>query len=179
MQTTATNRKIRELLTAVQNGTLKINPAFQRRLVWKNRDKSSFIRTVLDGYPFPEIFVATGGVDLQTGEGTELLVDGQQRVSTLYEYFHDSEHLQLGNQVPSYEALPDDRKTQFLQYDVVVRDLGSISEEDIRNVFQRINSTSYSLKCDGDTKLTLRRESSKPRKRSLRMNSSRTTDSST
>lgn len=145
MQTTATNRKIRELLTAVQNGTLKINPAFQRRLVWKNRDKSSFIRTVLDGYPFPEIFVATGGVNLQTGEGTELLVDGQQRVSTLYEYFHDSEHLQLGNQVPSYNALTNDRKTQFLQYDVVVRDLGSISEEDIRNIFQRINSTSYSL----------------------------------
>lgn len=145
MQTTATNRKIRELLIAVQNGTLKINPAFQRRLVWKNRDKCSFIQTVLDGYPFPEIFVATGGVDLQTGEGTELLVDGQQRVNTLYEYFHDSKHLQLGIQIPSYDDLSPNQKTQFLQYDVVVRDLGSISEEDIRNVFQRINSTSYSL----------------------------------
>ncbi len=162
MKTTATNRKIRELLTAVQNGTLKINPAFQRRLVWKNRDKSSFIQTVLDGHPFPEIFVATGEVDLETGEGTELLVDGQQRVSTLYQYFHDSEHLQLGNQLPTYHDLPPDRKTQFLQYDVVVRDLGSISDEDIRNVFQRINSTSYSLNAmeiqnsrfDGDFKQT-------------------------
>jgi uncharacterized protein with ParB-like and HNH nuclease domain len=77
MDTTATNRKIRELLTAVQSGTLKINPVFQRRLVWKNKDKCSFIQTVLDGYPFPEIFVATGEIDLETGEGAELLVDGQ------------------------------------------------------------------------------------------------------
>ena len=162
MKTTATNRKIRELLTAVRNGTLKINPAFQRRLVWKNKDKCSFIQTVLDGYPFPEIFVATGGVDLETGEGTELLVDGQQRVSTLCQYFHDSEHLQWGNQLPTYHDLPPDRKTQFLQYDVVVRDLGSISDEDTRGVFQRINSTSYSLNAmeiqnsrfDGDFKQT-------------------------
>ena len=145
MKTTATNRKIRELLTAVQNGNLRIHPAFQRRLVWKNKDKCSFLQTVLDGYPFPEIFVATGEVDLETGEGTELLVDGQQRVSTLYQYFHESEHLQLGNQLPAYNDLATERKTQFLQYDVVVRDLGSISDDDVRGVFQRINSTSYSL----------------------------------
>lgn len=145
MDTTATNRKIRELLTAVQNETLKMDPYFQRRLVWKNEDKCGFIQTVLDGYPFPEIFVATGKIDLDTGGGEELLVDGQQRVSTLYQYFHGLDALQLGNQLPSYGDLPEDGKGRFLQYDVVVRDLGSISDTDIRRVFQRINSTGYSL----------------------------------
>ena len=145
MDTTATNRKIREILTAVQNETLIINPVFQRRLVWKNQDKCSFIQTVLDGYPFPEIFVATGNIDLESGEGTELLVDGQQRVSTLCQYFRGSELLQLGSQLSKYADLSEDQKTRFLQYDVVVRDLGEIGDPEIRRVFQRINSTGYSL----------------------------------
>ena len=110
MDTTATNRKIREILTAVQNETLIINPVFQRRLVWKNQDKCSFIKTVLDGYPFPEIFVATGNINLESGEGTELLVDGQQRVSALCQYFRGSEHLQLESQLPKYADLSEDKK---------------------------------------------------------------------
>ena len=145
MDTTATNRKIRQILTAVQNETLIINPLFQRRLVWKNQDKCGFIQTVLDGYPFPEVFVATGNINLESGEGTELLVDGQQRVSTLCQYFRGSDHLQLGSQLPKYADLSEDQKTRFLQYDVVVRDLGEISDPEIRKVFQRINSTGYSL----------------------------------
>ena len=145
MKTTATNRKIRELLTAVRNNTLIIKPAFQRRLVWKNKDKCNFLQTVLDEYPFPEIYVATGGVDLVSGEGTEVLVDGQQRVTTLSQYFYGSEDLKLGDQLPSYVDLPKEAKECFLQYDVVVRDLGHLHEEDIKKVFQRINSTSYSL----------------------------------
>ena len=97
MITTATNLKIRQLLTAVRDEALEIRPPFQRRLVWKNQDKCKFIQTVLDAYPFPEIYIATGKLDLDTGEGTQLLVDGQQRISTLYQYFNGSADLKLGN----------------------------------------------------------------------------------
>ena len=145
MKTTATNRKIRELLTAVRNETLIIKPPFQRRLVWKNKDKCNFLQTILDEYPFPEIFVATGEVDLDTGQGTDLLVDGQQRVTTLYQYFHGSSDLKLGGQLPSYADLPEHAKEKFLQYDVVVRDLGTLHDQEIRSIFERIDSTSYSL----------------------------------
>ena len=145
MKTTATNLKVRQLLTAVRDESLEIKPPFQRRLVWKNRDKSNFIQTVLDGYPFPEIYVATGELDPATAEGTQLLVDGQQRISTLYQYFKGSDELRLGNNVPRYADLTDEMQNRFLQYDVVVRDLGTLSDEEIRKVFQRINSTSYSL----------------------------------
>lgn len=145
MKTTATNRKIHQLITSVRDGSLVITPAFQRRLVWKNKDKCNFIETVLDTYPFPEIYVATGDVDLEKGEGTEVLVDGQQRVSTLIQYFSGSDELKLGNVIPPYSSLPDKVKNKFLQYDVVVRDLGALSDSDIRDVFQRINSTGYSL----------------------------------
>ena len=95
MKTTATNKRIRELLTSIGNGTLIPRPEFQRRLVWALRHKNAFIQTVLEGFPFSEIYIAAGDVDLSTGVGTLMLVDGQQRLSTLYEYFHGSNELRL------------------------------------------------------------------------------------
>jgi uncharacterized protein with ParB-like and HNH nuclease domain len=61
--------------------------------VWTNKDKVRFLETVLNEYPFPEIYIAAGDVDLETGKGTELLVDGQQRITTLYQYFNGSDEL--------------------------------------------------------------------------------------
>lgn len=157
MKTTATNKRLRELLTAMRDGTLIPNPAFQRRLVWATRHKSAFISTVLDGYPFPEIYIAAGDVDLETGAGKLMLVDGQQRMTTLYEYFSGTARIPG---IPKYKLLEQDQKKDFLEYEVVVRDLGSLPIEDIKAVFQRINSTAYSLNAmevhnsryDGDLK---------------------------
>jgi hypothetical protein len=75
VKTTATNKRIRELLTAIGDGTLIPRPEFQRRLVWALRHKNAFIQTVLEGFPFPEIYIAAGDVDLSTGVGTLMLVD--------------------------------------------------------------------------------------------------------
>jgi hypothetical protein len=145
MKTTATNRKVRELLTALRENKLIPRPDFQRRLVWSNKDKSAFLETVLLNYPFPEIYVAAGEVNVETGEGTELLVDGQQRVTTLNQYFTASPDLVLQGDVKPYLALTKEQKEAFLQYDVVVRDVGHVEIEVIRNVFQRINATKYAL----------------------------------
>lgn len=145
MNTTATNRKIRQLLTDLRANKLDPRPEFQRRLVWTNKDKVKFLKTVLEGYPFPEIYVAAGNVDLESGEGEELLVDGQQRITTLYHYFIASPDLKLGKELKPYEELPDAEKEAFLQYDVVVRDLGKLPMLEIKEIFQRINATAYSL----------------------------------
>ena len=40
---------------------------------------------------------------------------------------------------------PKTKNKRFLGYDVVVRDLGALADPEIRQVFQRINSTGYSL----------------------------------
>jgi hypothetical protein len=145
MKTTSTIRKLRTLLLDLRDGKLNPSPHFQRRLVWTNIDKLNFLVTVLQGYPFPEIYVASGELDPDTAEGTELLVDGQQRLTTLNQYFIGSDELRLGKQITPYDKLPPDQQREFLQYDVVVRDLGLISDKDIVEVFQRINSTGYSL----------------------------------
>jgi hypothetical protein len=159
MKTSATNRRIRVLMTAIRDGTLVPRPEFQRRLVWTNIHKEEFLRTVLMDYPFPEIYVAAGEVNADTGEGAEMLVDGQQRITTLHQYFTGSSDLTL-REIRPYADLEKDEKIEFLEYEVVVRDLGSKSIEEIKEVFQRINSTKYSLNAmevhnarfDGDLK---------------------------
>ncbi len=145
MDTSASNRRLRQLLTAIRNGTLEPRPEFQRRLVWTTKDKTLFISTVLEGLPFPEVYIAAGKVDSKTGEGTELLVDGQQRITTLYQYFTGSKDLKLSADMTAYADLEEADQLAFLEYKVVVRDLGSLSPETVRKVFERINSTSYGL----------------------------------
>jgi hypothetical protein len=144
MKTAPTNKKVREIINMVREGKLVPRPQFQRRLVWKYQDKNHFLDSVIRGYPFPEIYLADGDVDLETGAGTQLLVDGLQRVSTLVQYFNGDSDLKLTSILP-YRDLQDDQKTSFLQYDVAVRDLGSVTTNEIVEVFKRINSTSYSL----------------------------------
>lgn len=144
MKTSATNRKLRLLLTGIQSGSLVPRPEFQRRLVWSNKHKLAFLDTVLRGFPFPEIYIAAGDVDSETGEGTEMLVDGQQRVSTLYQYFKGSPDLKLTNLQP-YRSLQESEKIAFLEYEVVIRDLGKLPIPEILEVFKRINSTNYAL----------------------------------
>jgi hypothetical protein len=144
MKTAPTNKKIRELITMVGEGKLVPRPEFQRRLVWTNKDKDFFLDSILRGYPFPEIYLADGNVDLESGEGTQLLVDGLQRVSTIIEYFKGSSNLRLLTITP-YKDLTEDEKKAFLQYDVAVRDIGSVHRDELIQVFQRINATKYSL----------------------------------
>ncbi len=145
MQTSATNRRLRVLLSAINKETLIPQPDFQRRLVWSNKDKLSFINTVLEGFPFPEIYIAAGKVDSETGESSELLVDGQQRITTLYEYFKGAETLKLDKTTKPYKELSEEEKSLFLEYEVVIRDLGHMPLDQIKIVFQKINSTSYGL----------------------------------
>lgn len=145
MKTSAENRRIRQLVSGVRTGTIIPRPEFQRNLVWSNKDKSAFIDTVLKGFPFPEIYLALTEVDLETAEGAEMLVDGQQRVTTLFQYFTASDALRLSAGVPAYRDLTTEQQTEFMNYEVPVRNLGVVTIDDIKEVFRRINATSYAL----------------------------------
>lgn len=145
MKTSGTNIRLRKILSGLKAGTLIPRPDFQRRLVWANKHKIAFIQTVLDELPFPEIYIAAGEVNLESGEGKEILVDGQQRITTLYQYFIGSEDLKYDSGLIPYAKLEPGKQEAFLEYEVVIRDLGKLDIETIKTVFQRINSTNYSL----------------------------------
>jgi hypothetical protein len=138
-------RRVSELIKDLEDGTLIPQPAFQRRLVWTNVVKDHFLETVTLGLPFPEIFIATGEIDTRTMKRKNLLVDGQQRISTLREYVQSSTDLVLKTVTP-YAELGEKEKAKFLDYPVAVRDLGQVSEEQVKEIFARINSTDYALR---------------------------------
>jgi hypothetical protein len=138
-------KRVSELIREVEDGSLVLRPMFQRRLVWTNVVKDYFLETVTLGLPFPEIFIATGELDTVTMKRKNLLVDGQQRISTLRQYVHGDEDLVL-KRVKPYGELLEDEKTRFLDYGVAVRDLGTVTDKEIKDIFSRINSTDYALK---------------------------------
>jgi uncharacterized protein DUF262 len=143
--TNVNGRRVGDLVNDIEEGRLILRPYFQRRLVWTNTVKDRFLETVRLGLPFPEIFMATGELDTKTMKRKNLLVDGQQRISTLKEYVRNSPDLVL-KLVKPYLGLPETEKTKFLDYVVAVRDLGTVTPEQIKEIFSRINSTDFALK---------------------------------
>lgn len=136
------NKKISELYGMIQRGELILQPEFQRKLVWSPAHKEAFIDTILQGFPFPEVYIAQTGVDLETMKTQQVVVDGQQRLSTIVNYIEGGDFCKT---TKKYSELSDDEKKDFLGYDVVVRDLKDASSDTIKEVFRRINLTKYSL----------------------------------
>ena len=145
MNTAPDSRKISLILRMLREGSLLPTPEFQRRAVWTAKDKVAFIETILKGFPFPEIYVASGDVDTKSGDATELLVDGQQRIRTIEEYFKGTGAFKLTRSIPKYSQLSEPEKLAFLDYNVASRHLGTHKPEIIREIFTRMNATSYDL----------------------------------
>ncbi len=71
---------IGELMNLYKSNELTINPNFQRYFIWDETQKTRFIESILLGIPVPSIFV------YQDKEGVWELVDGLQRLSTIFEF---------------------------------------------------------------------------------------------
>lgn len=71
---------IGEWLSLYENEEIDIHPEFQRFYRWTNHQKTSLIESLLLGIPIPPIFVS------QRDDGVWDVVDGLQRLSTIYEF---------------------------------------------------------------------------------------------
>jgi len=140
----STNVKLIEMYNRMKSGDLVLHPEFQRNLVWNDAHKENFLETILKGYPFPEVYLADGELDTETLKSKTLVVDGQQRLSTIYSYIEKDDTLRL-KKIKAFEELTEKEREAFLYYNIVVRDLKNISKAEIKEVFRRINSVSYAL----------------------------------
>jgi len=140
----ATNKKLLELFNMMKNSSLTLAPSFQRKLVWNDMHKEDFIETIILGFPFPEIYLADGDINLETQTSETLVVDGQQRLSTIYQYITSSPDFNV-KRIPKFADLTRKEQTDFFDYNIVIRDLGRIEENNIRAIFKRINSVNYAL----------------------------------
>ncbi|MGV3612621.1 MAG: DUF262 domain-containing protein [Fluviicola sp.] len=69
----------RELINMYEDDEL-LKPELQRKYVWDRPEASRFIESILLGLPIPSIFLAN------TSENNKLIIDGYQRIMTVYDY---------------------------------------------------------------------------------------------
>ncbi|HLP60740.1 MAG TPA: DUF262 domain-containing protein [Candidatus Deferrimicrobium sp.] len=69
-----------EWLRKLKEGKMLLNPEFQRHLVWKDEQRARFIESILLNIPLPPLYVR------EDKEGRYIIVDGQQRTSTLRDF---------------------------------------------------------------------------------------------
>lgn len=138
-----TNPTLASIYKEISDGLLVLAPDFQRRFVWTMEHQEEFIDTIMKGLPFPEIYVSTGQIDIERMRTTRNVIDGQQRLTTIRNYI-DGVNATY-HKIPAYKDLPAEEKGAFLSYEIVVRDLGKVPEDVVREIFRRINLTKFKL----------------------------------
>lgn len=130
------------LVNDIKKGRLIPDAYFQRNLVWREIHKKDFIKTILLGYPFPQIFISKGKVDVAAMETVSCIVDGQQRSNAILGFI-DGEFDVDGRY---YSDMTETEKSEFLKYEVAVIELDlENNDPQVQDIFQRINRTSNSL----------------------------------
>jgi len=95
------SRSYTQILSGIENGTIKV-PQFQREFVWSREKSAKLIDSVLKGYPIGTFILwktreqlravrNIGGIELPKtpdGDFAEQVLDGQQRVTSLYAAVH-------------------------------------------------------------------------------------------
>jgi hypothetical protein len=121
---------------------LDLEPPYQRRSVWNQEYKDYFIDTVLLEYPAPAIFLfeeihPTGTIEYR-------VVDGKQRLSTIFEFLENEFPVYEKAEISSLQGLffsdfSEETNRKFWGYDFPVEYLPSNDESIINNIFNRIN----------------------------------------
>lgn len=131
-----------DMVNDVRSSRLILSPYFQRNLVWRDVHKRDFIETILKGYPFPQIFIARGEINVESMTSQSCVVDGQQRMNAIMEFIQDKYPVDG----KKYSEMDQAEKEGFLKYQIPVIDLEmKATDQSVIDVFQRLNRTFYSL----------------------------------
>lgn len=140
-------------------GSLVVKPPYQRNPVWLLRQKCHLVESVLKGLPIPELFVQRSTDE--EGNTTYGVVDGQQRLRALLQfvgYDTDDDQLEfdrfsLDKLDPrsewygeSFGSLSSDHKKAFYGYALAVRYLDTDDDEQLKDMFRRLNRYTVPLK---------------------------------
>ena len=121
------------------------NPDYQRPAVWTKAQKQLLIDSMLRDYDVPKFYLH------KTGEKTFAVIDGQQRLRTIWEFFNGDfalpkdadpvDGIEIKGQ--KYADLDDDIKDKIDSYNLDFVVLDSVSDDEIREMFLRLqNGTS-------------------------------------
>ena len=146
MRYSATSHPISWFTERDNEGNLALQPRFQRRRVWTDRQKSNLIESILFQLPVPEIYmqVKTG----PDGRSEYVVVDGQQRINAILEFVgvngREPFELRYLDQESSwmhytFNELTDVEKGRFYGHQMAVRYLQDAQDHEIEDLFRRLN----------------------------------------
>jgi len=78
---------LREIVEQIDEGDIDLSPDFQREYVWKSKQRTRLIESVLLGIPLPAFYFN------QSDSGSYQVVDGVQRLSTIKLFMEDGHRL--------------------------------------------------------------------------------------
>jgi len=133
-----------ELKRRYSRGAICLDPDFQRNYVWKTKQKSELIESVLMGIPLPLIYLA------ETMEGNLVIVDGRQRLTTFFDYMDNKfrlDGLKILTELNGYlfQELDDDEKMRRYAADIedfqlVIQIIKYPTPDRVRfDIFDRVN----------------------------------------
>jgi hypothetical protein len=142
-------------------GNVNLQPKYQRRLVWPFKNKVYLIDSILQGLPLPKFFMQIR-VDSQTGKTVYDMVDGQQRLSTIFEFIkgktNDGGEFVLSRknhpepekflselEGMTFSKLPIEFQQKFWLYKITMEELTESTEEEIKDMFVRLNLSNVKL----------------------------------
>jgi hypothetical protein len=128
------------LYRKILQGKIKMDPEFQRNFVWKNKQKSQFIESLIINIPLPPIYVS------QDNDGNFVIVDGLQRTHTLKSFIEGDLRLEGLEAIPklndlTFNDLPIELKTRIEDKNLLLYILKpSVPLVVVYDIFNRINT---------------------------------------
>lgn len=143
------NYSIRDFQEWDDRGELILQPKFQRRDVWSDKARSYLMDTIIRGKPIPKIYMRQD-INPDTRRVLREIVDGQQRLRTALTFIKDgfkiskAHHEHYGGS--KFSDLDKDAQRDILKYEFVVDLLEDMPDNEVYDLFARINTYSEKLK---------------------------------
>jgi len=145
-------RHIPQLILEVKNWNdndeLDLTPWYQRRSVWTRPMRSYLITTILEALPMPTLYVRRR-VDVQASRHIREVVDGQQRLRAILD-FMAGEYSIVSSHSKAFGGkrwldLDESTRELFLNYELSFGILEGATDQDVLDVFARLNAASRTL----------------------------------
>ena len=140
-----TNITVQLLVSRIEHKEIELKPPFQRSFIWKVERQSRLIESLLLRIPIPVFYVAAD-------ENEDwLVVDGVQRIYTIYNYVTDQFSLNRLEYLDKFDAmkyseLPRPMQRRIGECELVVNVIEPGTPEDVMfNIFHRINTGGMTL----------------------------------
>ena len=150
MHTTQTSINVIDYCEQMLRKEIIVNKDYQRSpRVWPAAARSFLIESILLNYPIPKLYLQQI-TDLKSRKTIKHIVDGQQRSYAILDFYNNRYTLSRTSEIDevkgmTYDQLPDEYKQNFVSYALSIDLFSSVTDDEIREVFRRINSYTVPL----------------------------------